>query len=842
MAYPFAQIEKKWQDYWEKNQTFKTPDDFSKPKFYVLDMFPYPSAAGLHVGHPEGYTATDIVARKKRMEGYNVLHPMGWDAFGLPAERYAMQTGIHPAITTRQNIDNFRRQLKALGFSYDWSREIDTTSPDYYKFTQWIFLKIFNSWYDPVANKARPISELPIPDELLGEDKKREREEYIARHRLAYVAEVPVNWCPELGTVLANEEVEEWVGKGYKVERRPMRQWLLRITAYAERLLEDLKYVDWPAGTLELQKNWIGKSTGALVYFGIENSEEKLAVFTTRPDTLYGVTFMVLAPEHPLVSILTTAQNREAVLTYREQAIQKSDLDRQLAGAQKEKTGVATGGFASHPLTQEKIPVFLADYVLMGYGTGAIMAVPAHDGRDYDFARQFGLPVRQVVRATSGDTELPFTGDGVAIHSPIFDGLPTPQAKEKIIQYLEENNLGERRVQYKLRDWLFSRQRYWGEPIPISFDEEGFMVAEDEKNLPLLLPEAQNFQPAKTGESPLANLKDWVYYEKDGRRLRRETNTMPQWAGSSWYYLRFADPHNKERFISEEAERYWLKDGVDLYVGGAEHAVLHLLYARFWHKVLYDLGYVSSKEPFRRLVHQGIILGEDGSKMSKSRGNVINPDTVVAQYGADTFRLYEMFMGPLEQMKPWSSKSIEGVHRFLARVYRLYTKDGRCNEKLLAPAQDENTVLRLLHQTIKKVSDDIEKLSLNTAIAQMMIFINEAYKLESIGREPALAFLKLLSPFAPHLAEELWELCGMQPSIAHAQWPQYDPQYLSEEQFEAVIQINGKIRARTHLPTSISDSEFEAEARKLPVIASALAGKTVKKVIVVKNKIINFVV
>lgn len=845
MAYPFAEIEKKWQQYWETHKTFRTPTDFTKPKYYVLDMFPYPSGAGLHVGHPEGYTATDIVARKRRMQGYNVLHPMGWDAFGLPAERYAMQTGIHPAITTRQNIDNFRRQLKSLGFSYDWEREIDTTSPDYYKFTQWIFLKLFNSWYDPQTKKARPISELSIPAHLQGEDKKKEREAFIAEHRLAYVADMPVNWCAELGTVLANEEVDEWVSKGYKVERKPMRQWMLRITAYAERLLEDLKYVDWPAGTLELQKNWIGQSTGALIHFAIDGSSEKLTVFTTRPDTLYGVTFMVLAPEHLLVDRIAAPAQRSAIEAYRKATALKTDLDRQLDAAKKEKTGVMIGANAIHPLTQEKIPIYIADYVLFGYGTGAIMAVPAHDERDFAFAQQFGIAIRQVVAPAAGNQaegELPFTGDGVAVNSPIFDGLRTPEAKAKIIAHLEKEGLGERRVQYKLRDWLFSRQRYWGEPVPVSFDEDGTMVAEDERDLPLLLPESNNFQPSPTGESPLAHLKDWVTYEKNGKKLRRETNTMPQWAGSSWYYLRFADPHNKERFVSDEAERYWLKDGVDLYVGGAEHAVLHLLYARFWHKVLYDLGYVSSIEPFKKLVHQGIILGEDGSKMSKSRGNVINPDTVVEQYGADTFRLYEMFMGPLEQMKPWSSKSIEGIYRFLARVYRLYMHEGKPNEKLLATPNDEKAVRKILHQTIKKVSDDIETLSMNTAIAQMMIFINEAYRFETIGREAAETFVLLLSPFAPHLAEELWQVLGHDQSLAYTQWPQYNPEYLVEEDFEAVIQVNGKIRARTRLAMNLSDAEFEAAARALDVVNAALHDKTVKKVIVVKNKMINFVV
>ncbi|MBX3722680.1 MAG: leucine--tRNA ligase [Turneriella sp.] len=837
MSYPFAEIEKKWQQEWEKNQAFKTGEDFSKPKYYVLDMFPYPSGAGLHVGHPEGYTATDIIARKKRMQGFNVLHPMGWDAFGLPAERYAMQTGIHPSITTKQNIDNFRRQLKLLGFSYDWSREVDTTDPGYYKFTQWIFLKFFNSWYDSERKKARPISELKVPENLQG----KEREEFIANHRLAYIANMPVNWCAELGTVLANEEVDEWVEKGYKVERRPMRQWMLRITTYAERLLNDLSLLDWPSGTVELQKNWIGQSTGALVNFGLEGSGEKLQVFTTRPDTLYGVTFMVLAPEHPLIDKIVPADKKAALDDYRKATALKTDLDRQLDAAKKEKTGLNLSAFAIHPLTKEKIPLYTADYVLMGYGTGAIMAVPAHDERDFAFAQQHGLAIKQVVSAGE-KTELPFAGDGVAVNSPVFDGLKTAEAKAKIIAHLEKEKIGERRIQYKLRDWLFSRQRYWGEPVPVCFDAEGNAIGEDEKDLPLLLPESQNFQPASTGESALALIPDWVNTSKNGKPVKRETNTMPQWAGSSWYYLRFADPHNKEAFVDREKEQYWLKDGVDLYVGGGEHAVLHLLYARFWHKLLYDLGYVSSAEPFKKLVHQGIILGEDGSKMSKSRGNVINPDTVVAEYGADTFRLYEMFMGPLEQMKPWSSKSIEGIYRFLARVYRLYIPEGKLSAKLLEKPADEKVVLKVLHQTIKKVSEDIETLSLNTAISQMMIFINEAYRVESIGRDAAEKFIQLLHPFAPHLSEEIWQALGHKDGILKSSWPAFDAAHLVESEFEAVLQVNGKIRARIPLAMNIADAEFEKAARENEAMKTALEGKTVRKVIVVKNKMINFVV
>lgn len=845
MAYPFKEIEAKWQKHWLDNNTFSTPEDTTKPKYYVLDMFPYPSGAGLHVGHPEGYTATDIIARYKRMQGYNVLHPMGWDAFGLPAERYAMQTNIHPAITTEKNINNFRRQLQALGFSYDWQREVNTTEPGYYKFTQFIFLKIFNSYFDEKEQKAKPIEELEIPAELQQPGKEAEREQYINDRRLAYIADIPVNWCAELGTVLANEEVDEWVEKGYTVERRPMRQWMLRITAYAERLLEDLKMVDWPQGTLELQKNWIGRSEGAEVDFKIKNSSEVLRVFTTRPDTLYGATYMVVAPEHRLVGLLTSAEQKKEVDAYLEKTRLKSERDRMLDAGNKEKTGVFTGGFVEHPLTGEDVPVWVADYVLMGYGTGAIMAVPAHDTRDFEFATFFNIPIIQVVKSSNAEDELPFTGDGTAINSDIINGLKTADAKKKMIDHIEAKNVGQRKINFKLRDWLFSRQRYWGEPIPVSFTESGSMVAEAEENLPLLLPESDNFQPAETGESPLANLKDWVNYEKDGVKYRRETNTMPQWAGSCWYYLRYIDPHNSEAFVDKEKENYWMSNGgVDLYVGGAEHAVLHLLYARFWHKVLFDYGLVSSAEPFKKLIHQGIILGEDGSKMSKSRGNVVNPDTVLEEYGADSFRLYEMFMGPLEQMKPWSSKAIDGVYRFLSRVWKMYINDDKINDALFEPPleNDAKKIEKVLHQTIIKVTQDIETMSFNTAISQMMIFMNELSSIKSLGKETAETFLKLLNPLAPHITEEIWAKTGHDTELYHEAWPVGDPEKAKEDEIEIVFQVKGKIKGKQRFAPNTDEEVLKKAALANEGVQRALDGKEPKKVIVVKNKIVSIVV
>lgn len=860
MSYPFQAIEKKWQSHWEKNKTFRTDDSLQGPKYFVLDMFPYPSGAGLHVGHPEGYTATDIMSRFKRMKGFNVLHPMGWDAFGLPAERYAMQTGIHPAETTEKNIGNFRRQLKSLGFSYDWDREINTTDSKYYRWTQWIFLKIFNSWFDEKEQRARPVEELPVPDNLKG--KGRETREYIDSRRLAYIAEMPVNWCPGLGTVLANEEVDEWVSKGYTVERRPMRQWMLRITAYAERLLDDLKYVDWPAGTLELQKNWIGRSEGAEVDFPIKgHSNRNLRIYTTRPDTLYGVTYMVLAPEHPDVKLFISDKQQKEVEAYIKATSLKSERDRQIEGEKADKTGVFTGGHVIHPLTGEEIPVWIADYVLMGYGTGAIMSVPAHDERDFAFAKQFKLPVKFVVRPANAKDDFrqddAFTEGGVNFNSDIINGLPTKEAKAKMIEHLESSGTGIRKVNYRLRDWLFSRQRYWGEPIPVSFTEDGEMLPDNPDHLPLLLPESDEFQPAETGESPLARLPDWVNHaDAKGQKLRRETNTMPQWAGSCWYYLRYIDPDNDSALIDPEKEKYWMgENGVDLYVGGAEHAVLHLLYARFWHKILFDYGLVTSSEPFKKLVHQGLILGEDGNKMSKSRGNVVNPDDVVEQYGADAFRLYEMFMGPLEQMKPWSPKGIEGVYRFLSRVWRLYTmksggeSDSELNDikidpdLLKEPSSDRvKKVERIRHQTVMKVNNDIEKMFFNTAISQMMVFVNEVFNEKEIGRETAEAFLKILHPFAPHISEELWSMMGNRTSLIEEEWPHFDASRAAEDEIEVVFQVNGKIRGKTKAPAGISEEDLKKLAMNDPGVKKILGDKEPFKVIVVKNKLVNMVV
>ncbi len=794
MAYPFNSIEAKWQLYWDNHETFRTRDTADRPKVYVLDMFPYPSGAGLHVGHPEGYTATDILSRYKRMRGFNVLHPMGWDAFGLPAERFAMQTNIHPRITTEQNIATFKRQIKMLGLSYDWSREIDTTDPGYYKWTQWIFLQIYGSWYDPRADKARPIqtlvdelnrigtAELPAAEQFTADEWKRksrkEQHDFLSRFRLAYIAEIPVNWCEALGTVLANEEVAEWTDKGYTVERRPMRQWMMRITAYAERLLRDSGELDWPPSTLEQQRNWIGRSEGAEIDFPAANLSEKIRVFTTRPDTIFGATYMVLAPEHPLVDALTTAEQRATVDQYRGKAKLKSDLER---GIEAEKTGVFTGGYVTNPATMEKIPVWIADYVLMGYGTGAIMAVPGHDERDYAFAKKFHLPIVEVV--SGGDiTGAAFVGDGTAVNSAnaevSLNGLGTEQAKKKIIEWLEQRGLGKGTIQYKLRDWLFSRQRYWGEPIPIIHLEDGTLEPLSMDQLPLILPDLKKFQPSGTTESPLALAEEWVNVKdpKTGLRGRRETNTMPQWAGSCWYYLRFIDPKDSDAFVSPQLERFWMP--IDLYVGGAEHAVLHLMYARFWHKVLYDLGYVSTKEPFMKLRHQGIILGEDSRKMSKSRGNVVNPDEVVKQYGADAMRLFEMFMGPLEEMKPWSTRNVEGVSRFLNRIWRLYVdEDGRLNPEVKDVSVSAD-LERVFHTTVKKVGEDIEGLRFNTAISQMMIFVNEVMLSESRPRQFLEPFVLLLAPFAPHLAEELWQKLGHTESLAYEPWPKFNPRKL----------------------------------------------------------------
>ncbi len=867
--YPFDSIEPKWQAIWEEEQLFRVPNpgepgfDPSKPKFYILDMFPYPSGTGLHVGHTEGYTATDIVARHKRLLGFNVLHPMGWDAFGLPAEQYAIKTGQHPRSTTESNIANFRKQLKRVGFSYDWSREVNTTDPAYFRWTQWIFLRLYNSWFDPVQRKARPISELEISREKEHPSEPiAERRAFLDSKRLAYVTEMPVNWCPALGTVLANEEVEDGRSEvgGHPVERRPMRQWMLRITEYAERLIEDLDLVDWPESIKLLQRNWIGRSEGATVRFPIVNSNHSIEVFTTRPDTLFGATYMVLSPEHPLVDKIASPTQQDAIATYRASIAAKTDLER--TDLAKEKTGVFTGVHAINPVNGEKIPVWIADYVLMSYGTGAIMAVPAHDERDFEFASLFKLPIRTVVlpseqHGAAGDSipdpssisttpPTPFCGEGINIHSGFLNGLPTDRAKSAMIEWLEANGVGSRRVNYKLRDWLFSRQRYWGEPFPIVWDDDNFHYPISDEDLPLLPPELDDFKPTGSGEPPLARAKEWV---SAGQGYRRETNTMPQWAGSCWYYLRFCDPANPSRFVSEEAEKYWMN--VDLYVGGTEHAVLHLLYARFWHKVLFDLGLVSTAEPFQRLVNQGIILGEDGQKMSKSLGNVVNPETVIQSHGADALRLYEMFMGPLKDAKPWSTTGVEGVSRFLARVWRLIMEETRDGLWILSgsvvDAQPTPNLRRCLHATIKKVTLDLGELAFNTAISQMMILANELTALEKRPVSVLRDFLILLNPFAPHLTEELWENLSIKfPSfkgrITDQHWPTWIDDFLKETEIEIVVQINGKVRDHLRVAPSLSKAELEAAALALPKISSTLAATPLRKVIVVPGKLVNIVV
>jgi leucyl-tRNA synthetase len=844
-TYNFSEIEKKWETYWEKHKIFRAVDlDKTRPKYYVLDMFPYPSAQGLHVGHPEGYTASDIVARYKRMKGFNVLHPMGWDAFGLPAEQYAIQTGTHPAKTTQKNVETMRRQIKSLGFSYDWDREVNTTDPNYYKWTQWIFLKFFNSYFDKTEQEAKPIEQLHIPAGLSKED----RQKYIDDNRLAYEAEVPVNWCPALGTVLANEEVIGGLSErgGHPVVRKPMRQWMLRITRYAERLLNDLEELDWPEAIKKLQQDWIGRSVGAEVDFKVDGFDLTIRVFTTRPDTLFGATYMVLAPENSLVDIITTAEAKEAVEQYRQQAARKSDLDR--TDLAKEKTGVFTGAYAINPVNGEKIPIWVSDYVLITYGTGAIMAVPAHDERDFEFAKKFNLPIAPVVEPPDKQQaelvlrgELCFVDDGRAVNSGQFDGLPTARFKDEITRWLEERGLGRRAVNYKLRDWLFSRQRYWGEPFPILHTADGAMVSLSEQDLPLKLPAIENCSPSGTGESPLANVTEWVNVTlPDGSQARRETHTMPQWAGSCWYYLRYLDPNNDSQPWDTEKEKYWMP--VDLYVGGAEHAVLHLLYARFWHKLLYDLGYVSTKEPFTKLVNQGMILGEDSQKMSKSRGNVINPDRVIADYGADSMRLYEMFMGPLEATKLWSTRGVEGVHRFLQRTWRMVVDESRrAGTEVTDSDQADETTLRLLHQTIKKVSSDIETFSFNTAISAMMIFVNHLSKQGVRPKSAIEKFVLILSPFAPHIAEELWQRLGHTDSLACEPWPQYDPVLVEEKEVELAVQINGKIRDRIVVPANSSEEHIRKQALASPKTTAALGGKKPKKVIVVKSRLVSIV-
>ena len=842
--YPFDQFDPKWQAIWEEQQLFHAPNpgeksfDHTKPKFYVLDMFPYPSGAGLHVGHPEGYTATDIIARYKRMCGFNVLHPMGWDAFGLPAEQYAIKSGQHPAITTRENIASFKSQLKRIGFSYDWQREINTTDPRYYKWTQWIFLQIYNSWFNSATNKAEPISTYSgkNPDEV----------------RLAYVADVPVNWCPELGTVLANEEVVDGKSEigGFPVVRRPMRQWMLRITAYAERLLNGLDELDWPEGIKLLQRNWIGRSEGALIKFQISNFESQIIeVFTTRPDTLYGATYMVIAPEHSLVDLVVSEEQWPAVREYREKTARKSDLER--AEMTKEKTGIFTGAYAVNPASGERIPIWIADYVLLGYGTGAIMGVPAHDERDLEFARKFDLPIIVVVQPPGEESAVGFTGEGVAVNSPIINGLTSTDAKKKITAWLEERSLGKGAVNYKLRDWLFSRQRYWGEPFPVIW-EDGNHRSLGENELPVVPPPLEDYKPTGTGEPPLSKAKDWVRYSE---KATRETNVMPQWAGSCWYYLRFCDPNDDRRFVGEQAERYWMggekPGGIDLYVGGTEHAVLHLLYARFWQKVLFDLGYVSKPEPFQRLVNQGIILGEDNQKMSKSRGNIVNPDDVIDQYGADAFRCYEMFMGPLEQMKPWSMRGVEGVSRFLARVWRLFMRENQSGDwefsGKIKQIDGDKAQQKMTHATIRKVTEDIESFSFNTAISQMMIFVNAFTGVETIPLSSMRSFLVLLSPFAPHMASELWErlnasFTDARDDITGQRWPSYDERLHVEDEFEIVLQINGKVRDRMKMSILATDEQMKTAALSSLKIHERVAGKTVRNVIVVPKKLVNIVV
>ena len=795
--YDHQSIEKKWQKRWLEEKTFRCDtSDFSKPKYYVLDMFPYPSGNGLHVGHPEGYTATDIIARKKRMEGYNVLHPMGWDAFGLPAEQFALQTGHHPAEFTKKNINHFREQIQSLGFSYDWDREISTADPSYYKWTQWIFTQLY-------------------------------------KKGLAYVDEIPVNWCPELKTVLANEEVIDGKSErgGYPVIRKPMRQWVLKITAYAERLLKDLDEVDWPTSTKEMQRNWIGKSQGANVIFKIDGHDKEFTVFTTRCDTLFGATYCVMAPEHPFVSDITTPEQKEAVEAYQKLCQTKSDLER--TDLNKDKTGVFTGAYAINPVNGKKVPVWISDYVLASYGTGAIMAVPAHDTRDYEFAKKFGIEIIPVLEGGNIEEEA-FTGDGEHINSQWLNGLNKEKAIAKMIQWLEENKVGEAKVTYKLRDWLFSRQRYWGEPIPIVHMEDGTMRTVDVDELPLELPATTNFKPSDTGESPLAHCTDWLSVEIDGVKGTRETNTMPQWAGSCWYYIRYIDPKNDKAIGDPKLLEHWLP--VDLYVGGAEHAVLHLLYARFWHKVLYDCGVVKSKEPFQKLFHQGMILGSNGEKMSKSRGNVINPDEIVASHGADALRVYEMFMGPLEAALPWSTTGLDGTRKWLERVNRFYTEVAEFTE------ENDHRLDRVYHATVKKVTNDIDTLNFNTAISQMMIFINECYKTKTIYRPYAIGFLKMFACFAPHLGEELWAtIFDQKDSITYEPWPTYDEAMLVDKTVTIVVQVNGKVRGKFEAAADAEEAKIQEQALQLENVQHQLEGKSVRKVIVVKGKVVNIV-
>ncbi len=899
--YDFKRIETRWQQYWEQNATFKAEDpSCGKDKMYVLDMFPYPSGSGLHVGHPEGYTATDIVCRHARMNGKNVLHPMGWDSFGLPAEEHAVKTGTHPRDTTELNIATFKRQLKMLGFSYDWTRELATTDPEYYRWTQWIFLQLFDTWYDADhkwtgqdgktrTGKGRPIAELPMPADVMSAGEEAVRR-YQDKHRLAYLSEAPVNWCQALGTVLANEEIIDGKSErgGHPVERVALKQWMLRITSYADRLGTELDDLDWPESIKLLQRNWIGRSTGAEVDFYVgadfeewktsrtsagwpdEPSDDVLRVYTTRPDTLYGATYMVIAPEHKFVDRLTTDEQKPAVADYCRTASMKSDLDRtELA---KEKSGVFTGSYAINPVSGEQIAVWVADYVLISYGTGAIMGVPAHDLRDFEFAVKFEIPVLQVVQPPQGwepsrdeaalttDVDgtplVPFSGKGTAINSGGYTGQSTDEVKSKITAALTDSGLGRTAVNYKLRDWLFSRQRYWGEPFPIwhELDSDGnptgLMRTESVDSLPVPHPHMEDFKPTGTPEPMLAKATDeWLYKtDSDGVKLKRETNSMPQWAGSCWYFLRFCDNKNSDAFIDPELEKYWMP--VDLYIGGAEHAVLHLLYARFWHKVLFDLGYVSMVEPFQKLVNQGMILGEadengKAEKMSKSRGNVINPDDVVKEYGADSLRLYEMFMGPLEQVKPWSMKGVEGVYRFLGRVWRMIVDDRAEKVELLASVNNADPTdeqLRMLHKTIKAVSEDIRKLSLNTAISRMMEFTNFMSHEDSRPRSVLQQFVLLLSPFAPHVAEELWDALGNHSTLAFQPWPKHDESLLVEDTIEVPIQVNGKLKAKLHVPNGLDAAGMQAAAEADQNVQKQLEGKTIVKVIAVPGRMVNFVV
>ncbi|MBC1761689.1 leucine--tRNA ligase [Listeria welshimeri] len=801
MTFNHKKMEPKWQQYWSEHNTFKTTEDKDKENFYALDMFPYPSGAGLHVGHPEGYTATDILSRMKRMQGKNVLHPIGWDAFGLPAEQYAIDTGNDPEEFTALNIANFTRQIKSLGFSYDWDREINTTDPEYYKWTQWIFEKLYENG-------------------------------------LAYEAEIAVNWCPALGTVLANEEVIDGKSErgGFPVFRKPMRQWMLKITAYADRLLDDLDLVDWPENIKDMQRNWIGRSEGAEVTFKIKDSDETFNVFTTRPDTLFGATYTVFAPEHELIEKITTPEQKEAVETYKKQVELKSELER--TDLAKDKTGVFTGAYAINPINGEEVPIWIADYVLIQYGTGAIMAVPAHDERDFEFAQQFGLNIRPVLEG--GDvTKEAFTGDGPHINSEFLDGLAKEEAITAAIDWLEKEGIGSRKITYRLRDWLFSRQRYWGEPIPVIHWEDGETTLVPEEELPLLLPKATEIKPSGTGESPLANLHDWVNVtDESGRKGRRETNTMPQWAGSSWYFLRYIDPKNTEAIADKEKLTEWLP--VDVYIGGAEHAVLHLLYARFWHKFLYDIGVVPTKEPFQKLFNQGMILGENNEKMSKSRGNVVNPDEVVEKYGADTLRMYEMFMGPLDASIAWNENGLEGARKFLDRIWRLFvTEEGILAEKVTTTANAN--LEKAYHHMVKTVTNHYENLRFNTGISQLMIFINEAYKQDSIPKEYVEGFVQLLSPIAPHLAEELWGILGHTETISYVTWPTYDETKLVEDEVEIVLQVNGKVKSKITVAKSLGKEELEKIAQGDDKMKENLEGKTIRKVIVVPGKLVNIV-